>query len=85
MSANIFYRPVEQKRYDLNVWAPSSFLASLSEAFSQFSEQKFVFNESSIPTLKGMAALCKDGGGNPYEEMIQAITKYGEIEVWPEY
>ena len=42
------------------------------------------FGESDIPTLRGLAATMKDDR-NPFKELIEAIEKNGQVNVWYEY
>lgn len=83
MSASIYWcqvRPVSGER--LSAWAPSSFISSIEKAFGGFPCD---FGNGDIEKLKGMASMCNDGGGNPYQEIINRIEKYGVIRVWAEY
>lgn len=83
MSANIYFRqvrPIDSE--SLSVYAPSSFIESMTEAFGVF---PCILGANEVPVLKGMAALNRDGGGNPYSELIEAINKYGTVEVYAEY
>ncbi len=83
MSANIFFRQVKPaEKESLSCFAPSSFLATMMEAFGDMPLQ---LDQSNLDVLYGMSLLCGDGGGNPYQELIDAINKYHLIEVWPEF
>jgi hypothetical protein len=80
MSANIYWKAVEPTRGTrLSSWAPSAFIASVEKAFGSLPT---VLTEADVPTLKGMAAMCVDAGGNPYEELIEAIETSGAVEIW---
>lgn len=82
MSATIFFRQVKlETEKHLSCVASSHFLATMQEVFGDMPIQ---LSETSIDLLSGMAAMCRDGGGNPYRELIDAIRRYEVIEVWPE-
>ena len=80
MSATIFCRPIPEKGEHLPVWAPSSFIAQMEKAFGSW---PLYLEKKDIPTLKGMAAVSGDGG-NPWPSLIEAIEKYGCVELWSE-
>lgn len=84
MSASIYYRqvkPVSGKL--LNTSAPSSFIDSLEKAFGG---REPTLTTTEIPILQGMAILWTGmGGKNPYEQLIEGIQKYGEIEIDVQY
>lgn len=84
MSASIYWKQVKPvKSHSLNVGAPSNFLEILEKVFGSRNPQ---LDESNIEALKGMAAVYNIYGGvNPYEELIEAIEQYKEIELWAEY
>ena len=74
MSASILWaqvKPIEGK--SLSAWAPSAFIESIEKAFGGFPCD---FGPDDIPKLSGMASMCRDGGGNPYQEIINRIEKY---------
>lgn len=83
MGANIYFhqmKPVDGQ--SISCHAPSSFIASMERAFGEF---PCVLDSENVPVLKGMAAMSHDGGGNPYQEIIDAIDKYGTIKVYAEW
>ena len=82
MSATILYRQVSSTGRSLSCFAPSSFIGSIEQAFGSF---PCTLGEEAVPILTGMAAVCNDGGGNPYQELISAIEKLGTVEVWAKY
>lgn len=82
MSATIYWRPVSKKeRYFKNVGAPSSFMSTLDRAFGRRAGK---FTCMDLERLRGIAATY-EGEENPWEEMIEAIEEFSEIEIWPEY
>lgn len=79
MSANIIYRQaILIKGKCLSCYAPSAFITTMEKAFGQF---PLVLDENAIPRLEGMAVMCNDAGGNPYQELIDAINSMDKIEV----
>jgi hypothetical protein len=81
MSATIFWEPVSTKAKSLRVMAPSSFISAMERADLPLPN---TFDESAIPTLRGMAATMKDEN-NQFTELIEKIEKYGSVNVWYEY
>lgn len=84
MSASICYQPVDPKPKTIGAWAPSHFMESMERANLGL---PCTLKETDIPILRGMAATFSDHGDapNPYQEIIDAIEKYGAIEMWAEH
>ena len=78
MSANIYWEPVSIKTRRLRVMAPSSFISAMERANLPLPN---TFDESAIPTLRGMAATMNEEN-NPFLELIEKIEKYGSVSVW---
>lgn len=78
MSANIYWEPVSIKTKRLRVMAPSSFISTMERANLPLPN---TFDESAIPTLRGMAATMNEEN-NPFLELIEKIEKYGSVSVW---
>lgn len=78
MSANIYWEPVSIKTKRLRVMAPSSFISAMDRANLPLPN---TFDESAIPTLRGMAATMNEEN-NPFLELIEKIEKYGSVTVW---
>ena len=78
MSANIYWEPVSIKTKRLRVMAPSSFISAMERANLPLPN---TFDESTIPTLRGMAATMNEEN-NPFLELIEKIEKYGSVSVW---
>ena len=81
MSANIYWEAINPNPKSLYVMAPSWFMECLERADMGL---PYTFGESDIPTLRGLAATMKDDR-NPFKELIEAIEKNGEVNVWYEY
>jgi len=84
MSANVYWKQVKPvSGHDLGLAAPSRFMSNMREAFGS---ETPTLDKSCIFLLKGLSiGDGGDMGGNPYEKLIEAIKKYGEIELWAEY
>lgn len=81
MSANLYWQPVKGK--DLNVGAPSSFMAALERAVGA---QPWHLNEGHVHILKGLAAgLDSTDQREAVETLIAGISRHSEVRVWPEY
>lgn len=78
MSANIYWEPISIKTKRLRVMAPSSFISAMERANFPLPN---TFDESAIPTLRGMAATMNEEN-NPFLELIEKIEKYGSVSVW---
>lgn len=78
MSANIYWEPVSIKTRRLRVMAPSSFISAMERANLPLPN---TFDESAIPTFRGMAATMNEEN-NPFLELIEKIEKYGSVSVW---
>lgn len=79
MSNSIYWRqakPTDCKHFPCET--PSAFIVSIERAFGDLPR---TFDCESIPTLAGMSATQPDTK-NIYRRMIEAIDKYGAIEVW---
>lgn len=81
MSASIFWEPVTNRANDLHVTAPSWFMECLERADMKLPR---VFGPDDIPVLKGLAAAARDEP-NPFQQLIEAIRKHAEVEVWYEH
>jgi hypothetical protein len=81
MSATIFWESINPNPKHLRVLAPSSFISTLDRAGMALPN---TFGKSDIPTLRGMAATI-DGKYNPFNELIAAIEKNGDVNVWYEH
>ena len=85
MSANIYWTPVKEKKNDISVGAPSSFIGTLSEAFGPL-PLTLEDNETTIATLHGMLSAARDNEfGRTYGRIIDALAKYHKIKIWAEY
>lgn len=91
MSASIHYRPTAKSDpYIKGIFAPSSFIESITRAFGAFPCE---LDESHIPTLRGMAAMCQRTRinaqdlevGDPFSEIISKIEAHGSIELYAKY
>ena len=82
MSATIFWEPVNVNAKSLHVLAPSSFMACLERADMPLPN---TFDSDSIPILRGLAAAMKEGENNPFTQLIKAIEKNGQVNVWYEH
>jgi hypothetical protein len=84
MSASICYRPVDPKPKTIGAYAPSSFMEAMERAGMQL---PCTIGKGAIPVLSGMSATWGKGADspNPYQNVIDAIEKYGDIELWAEY
>lgn len=83
MSANVYranIKPMVGKQ--LSCWAPSSFKSVMEEHFGSC---PWDLEEKDITELERLASKCKDGGGNPFFELVQAIRDNGPQHVWMEY
>lgn len=81
MSASIYFKPVNVRKHSLP--GQSAVVAALCRAGFPL---PFMFNENSKPILVGMAAAWDHlKSDNPYQAILDAIEKYGSIEVWVEY
>lgn len=83
MSASFFYSqvcPVPEQQ--LSCWAPSAFRTAMEKCFGDL---PWIVRPEDIPRLEGMAAICCDGGGNPYQELIDAIGTHGTVHIRVEY
>lgn len=82
MSANVYWRPIRSGK-ELDVNAPSSFLAGLTEAFGDL-PIKMKCDVNTMATIRGM--LLKDKGENDaYVGILRALNDHGEIEIFAEY
>jgi len=84
MSANVYWKQVKPvKGNDLGLAAPQHFMENMEKAFGS---REPTLNKNDIPVLKGLSiGDGGDMGGNPYDKLIEAIKKYGEIELYAEY
>ena len=87
MSASFYYsqsKVVVDK--PLSTWAGSTFQRSMMACFG---ELPCMVDRDDIAKLSGMSAVAKSSGlrGHecPYQELIDAIEKYGTITVRAEY
>ena len=82
MSAAICWERVKEDHESLYVLAPSSFIESMERAGLRLPCE---IGDGAVPVLTGMAAMHRNDGKNPYEEMIELIEKHGTIRIWAEY
>lgn len=82
MSASIMWEPLNPNPKHFSVGAPSFFIESLKNADMELPR---TFTEADVSVLKGMSAASGRDENNPYQQMINAIEKYGEITVWAQY
>jgi len=84
MSASILYEPINPNPKSIDAWAPSSFMETMQRANIAL---PCTLGPDNIPILMGMAAVFGDKGDapNPYQQLVDAINKYGKISVWAEY
>jgi hypothetical protein len=85
MSATIYWRPGKQdnNKYLHNVSSASHFMSTLKNA--GIGELPTRLSRHWIPTLNGMVAMCEDQEKNPYQELIDLLDKYDEIELYAQY
>lgn len=85
MSATIYWEPacVDMKEKHLSCWAPSSFMEQLENRLGE--RPPTYFDEEDLIGLRELAKTNCDGGGNPFQELVNAIQIHGSIRVWPEY
>ena len=79
MSATIYWRPFNNSKILEGIGAPSSFIEDMKKAFDRF---PLKLTEDDIPTLKGMIAVDDQGY---YQQVLDLIEKYEEIELYAEY
>ena len=84
MSANIYWQPIEKKRYDLSVGAPSSFMESLEGAFNQM-PIILEDDEETFAVLRGMIASTRGEYRERYKQIREALHRYRKIRIWAEY
>ena len=77
MSQTICYRPLNKGSSLNNISAPSSFRESLEKAFGGWPLR---LTDTDIPKLEGMASIC-----STYQQIIDLIEKYDEIELYSEF
>jgi hypothetical protein len=84
MSANVYWRPVKPTSgHDLGLAAPQHFLENMEKAFGN---REPTLGQDSIPILQGLSiGSGGDMAGNPYDKLIEALEKYGEIELEARY
>lgn len=80
MSVTVYWRPVDPQKHYLEA-ATSSFISALGRAFGPIPVKLSV---SQIPKLEGMATMY-EYKPNPYENLINKIHEFGQVEVWGEY
>jgi len=87
MSATVTYHPVKPGK-NLPLMAPQRFISTMKTACFG-SEPPWQLSRSSIPALRGMAAVfepdnlkCKN---NPYLILIDELNKHGDLVVEVEY
>jgi hypothetical protein len=76
MSANLYWRPVPKTAHGL----PDALKYILQDSQGLEAEMQ-VFTRASICYLRGLADAKIDGA----QELINAIEKHEEVEVWLEY
>ena len=79
MSATIYWEPVNPNPKHLHVLAPSWFMECLERADMALPN---TFSEKDIPVLQGLAASVSSNDKNPFKQLIDAIKKNGEVNVW---
>lgn len=80
MSASIHWRKIKNSPDPrLGVSAPSSFIEAMERAFGG---RAWELDAKAVPVLRGMAAVSND---EAFEQMIELIEKFGEIEVYYQY
>ena len=79
MSANIYWRTVKKGK-DLNIATPQNFMEMFKGAFSI----PAVLMEDDIDMLNGMR-IGSENYKEPLAEIIEAIKKHGEVEIYAEY
>jgi hypothetical protein len=85
MSANIFWTPIKERRHDISVGAPTSFIASIENAFGGL-PLELNNTEVNIATLKGMISASGSSDAiSSYEKLISALGKYDRIKIWAEW
>src|SRR5207344_1202207 len=73
MSASIYYHQVKpMPKKSLSVWAPSAFQATLRDVFGS-NEPELGVND--LRELRVLAHVNADGGGNPWQQLVEAIAK----------
>lgn len=83
MTASVSYRQVKPvDGVGLSVGAPSHFIQCMERAFGVFPVR---LTKSDIPVIRGMMAILREDQDNPYGEIIGAIEKLGEIEIYAAY
>lgn len=82
MSANLYWHPVKRGR-DLPCSAPSVTIEALGYAFGGGTQWRL--GKGDIATLRGMVAASPKGSRGTFEEIIEAIEKHGDIDVWAQY
>ena len=83
MSTSLFWYPTPKHRsFQLSTMAPDSFMESLQTAFHE--RPPMTLGQDELSVLVGMAAASKPNH-KPYEELIAAIEKHGDIQITVEY
>ena len=83
MSAAIYYRPAKPFKDTLSTFAPQDFMDKLEKATGL--RPPCTVGKEFLRELRVLAKLNTDGGGNPFEELVEAIEKYGEVELEASY
>lgn len=86
MTANIIWLPVNKKENTLNILAPSGFMKDMAKVGLQLPR---IINRNDIPKLTGMASVFGSAFGddnyNPYQQILDLLEKYEEIELKSKY
>lgn len=82
MSANIYWRPVEESGHDLEVHAPSSFIQVLEEAFGPLPVK---IEKSDLPILKGIRAGVDSFAKESITSLMEAVEMNEVVEVYAKW
>jgi len=81
VGASIYWQPLDKKR-DLEIWAPSSFMEALKRAFDR--DFPMDLDDADLPVLRGMAAVSGDKN-NDFATLVRLIEDKGPVRIWAEY
>jgi hypothetical protein len=80
MGVSIYWRPVSTEGHDITPGLRSRFYNSLKNTFGEFPIR---LNATHVCLLQAMAYACNgDDSQKSYEELIEAVNKHDEIEIF---
>jgi hypothetical protein len=88
MSANLYWRPSITAKGEICTWAPSRTIATIERVFRR--SLPCCFNARDRDKLEALRDAMHspdpdDRHPNPWDEILEALDSFEEIEVWAEH